>query len=455
MDDGGARMSAATLPRADDIAGLGADPMRWLADGRTRLGDLYALPAEGPLLSNEADCSGVVAVFGEAHQRAVLGDIERFVLPTSAALRLGLPPALARLNASLHGLRGERHAREKALLARALNTVDDVRLAAIAEAAVASVDAALSGDAPWPLLATMRAIARRAGTALLFGDTAIDGFTTDALMTYFQLRREAAAPWADHDAAAHAHLIESGERVDAGLRAYRRAVRAARGGGDFGLLGTLAADDALDEDTFVAHANVQFISSNEPVAVALTWTLLALSQLPGLRGRLRAADAAHDVGLADAVLAESLRVLTPNALMVRIARVPVRVGAHRLPAHTEVLLCPFLSHRDPVLFPEPTQFRPSRWAGLRPSGYAYFPFGAGGHGCVGRSLALRTLRAVTTALRRRGDAVLVDDTAIDWRVHVMLMPTIDPSMRMRTTTEAGGALRGGVAEIVALSDEWC
>lgn len=448
-------MSAAMLPCADDIERLGVDPMLWLAEWRARLGDLYALPAEGPLLSNEVDCSGVVAVFGEAQHRAVLGDIERFVLPTSAAMRLGLPPALVNLNASLHSLRGERHAHEKALLARALNAVDDVRLAAIAENAVAAVEDALHDAEGWPLLATMRAIARRAGTALLFGDAAIDGFATDALMDYFQLRREAAAPWASREEAVHARLVACGLEVDAGLRAYRRAVRAARGAGDFGLLGALAADEAMDEDTFVAHANVQFISCNEPVAVALTWTLLALSQLPGLRGRLRAADAAGDDGLADAVLAESLRVLTPNALMVRIARVPVRVGAHRLPARTEVLLCPFLSHRDPALFPEPTRFRPARWAGLRPSGYAYFPFGAGGHGCVGRNLALRTLRAVMAALRRRGDAVLVADTAIDWRVHVMLMPTIDPSMRLRACAQVGGALRGGVAEIVDLSDEWC
>ena len=81
-------MSAARpLPRVGDVAAIGADPMAWLADARARHGDVFALDMTGPLLSRDDDCEQVIAVFGEAHQRAVLGDIERFVLPVSAAVR--------------------------------------------------------------------------------------------------------------------------------------------------------------------------------------------------------------------------------------------------------------------------------------------------------------------------------------------------------------------------------
>lgn len=467
--DGGHRMSATRpLPRAGDVAAIGADPMAWLADARARHGDLFALDLHGPLLSRDDDCVQVVAVFGEAHQRAVLGDIERFVLPVSAAVRLGLPAPLVHLNASLHGMRGEAHAQAKAQLARALARADAERIAAAARHAVDAGFAALDAD-DWPLLDTMRRVTLAASTSLLFGDIAIDGFDPAAVMDYFRLRREAAAPWAALDDAAREALVRSGLALDGGLRRYRAAVRAAhRDAAMFGALAALALDDAIDDDAFVGHANVLAVSTNEPVAVAMAWTLLALSQLPTLRARLRAADdgrsdpaaALSQETLADAVLAESLRVLTPNALMVRTTRTAVRLGAHRLPAHTEVLLCPFLSHREPSLFLRPERFLPARWADLRPSPYVYFPFGAGGHVCVGRALALRLLRALLAVLSSRGDALLREDVAIDWRVHVMLLPTHDPRMRLQARGAAegavhGGLLHGGVRDIVTLHDDGC
>lgn len=464
---GGRRMSAARpLPRADGVAAIGIDPMAWLADARARHGDLFALDMAGPLLSRDDACAQVVAVFGEAHQRAVLGDIERFVLPVSAALRLGLPAPLVQLNASLHGMRGDAHAQAKAQLARALARADGERIAAAARQAVEAVFATLDRD-DWPLLDTMRRTTLAASTALLFGDVAVAGFEPAAVMDYFRLRREAAAPWAALDDDAREALVRSGLALDAGLRRYRAAVRAARRDlSGFGALAALALDEAIDDDAFVGHANVLAVSTNEPVAVAMAWTLLALSQLPALRARLHTDGGRFDPvaalsqeTLADAVLSESLRVLTPNALMVRTTRTAATLGGHRLPAHTEVLLCPFLSHREPTTFPQPERFRPARWADLRPSPYVYFPFGAGGHVCVGRALALRLLRALLAALSSRGDALLRGDAEIDWRVHVMLLPTRDPRMRLDGRGDGGaatgGRLHGGVRDIVTLRDDGC
>ncbi|MGN6154092.1 MAG: cytochrome P450, partial [Lysobacteraceae bacterium] len=443
---------------------------------RARHGDLFALDMAGPLLSRDDDCAQVVAVFGEAHQRAVLGDIEHFVLPVSAAVRLGLPAPLVHLNASLHGMRGDAHAQAKAQLARALAHADAGHIAAAARQAVDAGFAARDPD-DWPLLDTMRGVTLAASTSLLFGEVAIDGFDPAAVMDYFRLRREAAAPWAALDADAREALVRSGLALDGGLRRYRAAVCAAvraapRDAAMFGTLAPLALDAAIDDEAFVGHANVLAVSTNEPVAVAMAWTLLALSQLPTLRARLRDDDGRSgpgpalsqetpaDAALSDAVLSESLRVLTPNALMVRTTRTAVRLGAQRLPARTEVLLCPFLSHREPALFREPERFLPARWADLRPSPYVYFPFGAGGHVCVGRALALRLLRALLAALSSRGDALLREDVAIDWRVHVMLLPTCDPRMRLQARDAGdaavhGGVLHGGVRDIVTLHDDGC
>ena len=459
----------ANMPCAHDLQRLGAEPMACLDRWRRELGDLYRLDHPGPLLTRDEDCPGVVVVSGEAHQRAVLTDIERFVLPESAARTLGLPPALRTLNAGLHGMRGAGHEHHKQLLARMLAAVDAEAMRIAIAPAARAIAARLKAGAG--ALVSMRALTLEASSRLLFGAAGSATVGPERLMAYFQLRREAAAPGRVVDATTRTRLIALGEAVDAGLRGYRRQLRAAPGtGNENGALAALALADDIDENAFVGHANVLFISCNEPVAVALTWTLLALSQLPGLQARLRAESIAGErrdgrsaasMPLLESVLSESLRVLTPNALMVRVVREPVMLGGYRLPAGCEVLLCPFLSHRDPLLFPEPQRFSPSRWSGLRPSAYTYFPFGAGGHGCVGRALALRMLHTALSALLREGAVVLDGDADVDWRVQVMLMPTVDPMLRLCDGSPTqrgmfgGGMLHGGIKDIVALSDEWC
>lgn len=454
----------ADMPCAHDLQRLGAEPMACLDRWRRELGDLYRLDHAGPLLTRDEDCPGVVVVSGEAHQRAVLTDIERFVLPESAARTLGLPPALRTLNAGLHGMRGDRHEHHKQLLARMLAAVDAEAMRVAIAPAVRAVAERMRARAA--ALVSMRALTLEASSRLLFGPAGSAIVGPERLMAYFQLRREAAAPGRAVDAATRTRLIALGEAVDAGLRGYRREARAVPGNAaEYGALAALVMADDLDEDAFVGHANVLFISCNEPVAVALTWTLLAISQLPRLQTRLRAESIANDsrdgrtapsMPLLESVLSESLRVLTPNALMVRVMREPVVLGGYRLPVGCEVWLCPFLSHRDPQWFPEPQRFSPSRWTGLRPSAYAYFPFGAGGHGCVGRALALRMLHTALSALLREGTIVLDGDADVDWRVQVMLMPTVDPALRMYDASPPmRGRMHGGIADIVELSDEGC
>ncbi len=458
----------ADMPCARDLQRLGAEPMACLDRWRHELGDLYRLDHAGPLLTRDEDCPGVVVVSGEAHQRAVLTDIERFVLPESAARTLGLPPALRTLNAGLHGMRGASHEQHKQLLARMLATVDTEAMRIAIAPAVQTIATRLRAGAG--ALVSMRALTLEASSRLLFGTAGSAVVDPEGLMAYFQLRREAAAPGRAIDTATRMRLIALGEAVDAGLRGYRRQVRAVSDAAGFaatahGALAALALADDIDENAFVGHANVLFISCNEPVAVALTWTLLALSQLPGLQARLRAESTAGDsrdgrtgpsMPLLEAVLSESLRVLTPNALMVRVVCEPVMLGGYRLPVGCEVLLCPFLSHRDPQWFPQPQRFSPSRWAGLRPSAYTYFPFGAGGHGCVGRALALRMLHTALSALLSEGAIALEGDADVDWRVQVMLMPTVDPLLRLHDEYPAQpGMLHGGIADIVELSDEGC
>ena len=236
-----------------------------------------------------------------------------------------------------------------------------------------------------------------------------------------------------------------GDAVDADLRRYVRACRTAGSTSD-GILARLArlettSGTILTEDEVVGHANVLFVSSTEPVAVSLTWILLILSQLPTLRQALRQELARAtteidsmspppcDLPLLDSAISETLRLLPPNAFMVRTTTRPVVLGDFELPRQCEIVVCPFVSHRDPEYFPQPDDFKPDRWSRTAPSPFVYFPFGAGGHSCVGRALALSAIRAALTCLLPRYDLVLAGDQEVDWRLHIIFMPRVDPFVR--------------------------
>jgi cytochrome P450 len=225
----------------------------------------------------------------------------------------------------------------------------------------------------------------------------------------------------------------------------------------------------LSADEIVGHMNILFISSTEPLAVALTWTLLILSQLPRLRRTLRdelgavvgsaipAGDDVERLVLLERVVNESLRVFPPNAFMVRLTAEPVLLGGFALPARCEVILCPYLSHRDAGAFERPDAFRPDRWKQPPPSPFQFFPFGAGGHACIGKALAMRMMKTALAFLLPRYDVVLAGDQEIDWRLHIQFMPKSDPAVVLsRAGSEPApvpGKLGGPVRDMIRLDDE--
>jgi cytochrome P450 len=449
------------LPRATDATAFAADPFAFLARARAELGDVVVLRDGGPVFSRAADCPGVVTVFGAAAYRTVLGDLETYGMPVSAARQLGLPPAVINLTRGLHAMRGDEHATQRRIVGAVLSEDVAGRTAMVGEI----VDGVVRSWRPGRtirLLDTMRCLALALSARVLFGAGRPElrelpelPELMNRLDTFFTVRREVSAQGARIDAASRTLVAALGIPLDAALRAYVRACRAGdvSRAGD-GIIGRLAATE-LPEDAVVAHANVLFVSSTEPIAVALTWILLVLSQRPALRGELRHALAAGD-GLArgallDRVIGECLRLLPPNAMMARVTTGPAELGGAALPIGTEIMLCPFVAHRDPARFSEPDHFLPERWVSARPSPFEYLPFGAGGHACAGRALASALIASVLAALLPRHDLVLADEQAIDWRLHIQLLPRVDPVMRIRSPTSRarpGAVWRGCVADLV-------
>ncbi|GJF32443.1 cytochrome P450 [Kitasatospora sp. NE20-6] len=137
------------------------------------------------------------------------------------------------------------------------------------------------------------------------------------------------------------------------------------------------------------------VAGYETTATTLTWLYRLLDRHPGERTRALDAGPAGSPARAAAVRAlvgETMRLHPVAWLLPRHATEDDVVAGHLITAGSTVLTCPYLTHRDPGLWPEPDGFRPGRFlpAGERPAGPgAYFPFGLGPRACLGAQLAQR------------------------------------------------------------------
>jgi cytochrome P450 len=458
------------IPRVADLGQFYQDPLTFLTHARAELGDVFVLRDGAPVFSRSSECAGALAVFGSANQQTVLTDTDLFGMPVSAAQHLSLPANLVNLNRGLHSMRGEQHDQQQRLLLRVLSdrAVQD-RHEAITSEVVRFMEHWHRGQ-KISLLTEMRGLTFEVSTRYLFGERYEETVTLAQLAeTFFHSRREITSSGNSPNESSLAELVALGTSLDEAMRRHIRWSRQQAGVAADGLLAKLARLEVrpgtpLSEDEMVGHSNVLFMSNNEPIAVALTWTLLVLSQLPDLRqalreelhetaaGKVPSLTALSGFSLLDSVINESLRLLTPNAMMARITTRAGSLNGLSLPERCEVVLFPLLAHRDANVFARPEEFLPERWLGARPSPFEYFPFGAGGHACVGRSLALHVLKATLALLINDYEIVLADDQEIDWQVHIIFMPGSEPIMKLQTPGAVGlkaGRLLGPVRDLIS------
>ncbi|MBT2448900.1 cytochrome P450 [Streptomyces sp. ISL-43] len=137
------------------------------------------------------------------------------------------------------------------------------------------------------------------------------------------------------------------------------------------------------------------VAGHETTASTLTWLYLLLDRHPEARERALAAGDAGSPERGEAVRAlvsETLRLYPSAWILPRHAVEDDVLSGYAVEAGTDVLVCPYLAHRDPVLWPDPERFDPPRFTtpGGRPTlSGAYVPFGIGPRACLGLQFALR------------------------------------------------------------------
>lgn len=138
------------------------------------------------------------------------------------------------------------------------------------------------------------------------------------------------------------------------------------------------------------------VAGHETTATTLTWLYLLLDRYPAAREHALTAGGespAQRRQALQALIHETLR-LYPSAWILprHVTEDDILAGGYAVRAGTDILISPYLTHRDPELWPEPEHFDSRRF--LTPDGRpthpgAYFPFGLGPRACLGLQFALR------------------------------------------------------------------
>lgn len=189
-------------------------------------------------------------------------------------------------------------------------------------------------------------------------------------------------------------------RIDA---VARHAIEAARGGaagpdgpGLLHLLVEASAERPEYTDRLIRDELVTLlVAGHETTATTLTWLYMLLDRHPAAREQALAAGGDGSPQRREAIQAlvsETLRLYPSAWILPRHAVEGDTLAGYAIEAGTDVLVCPYLSHRDPVLWPDPERFDPLRF--ITPGGRpalpgGYVPFGIGPRACLGLQFALR------------------------------------------------------------------
>jgi cytochrome P450 len=202
-------------------------------------------------------------------------------------------------------------------------------------------------------------------------------------------------------------------------------------GDPFDILETLVTDGELTDGEIRDQVVTLIGAGFDTTAAALAWTLWRATLEPELWNRL-GVEADHvlgpivatslspdehtlaELGLADRVMRETLRLHPPGALTPREAAVDVEIGGYLVPATTMVVWSAHLAGRDPNTWADPLRFDPGRFldptdeqqAAMRA---AWVPFGHGVRNCIGFALAQMELTLIVARVAQR--LVLVPATS--------------------------------------------
>lgn len=175
--------------------------------------------------------------------------------------------------------------------------------------------------------------------------------------------------------------------------------------------------DRMTDQQARDEAMTLFNAGHDSTAAALAWVWHFVATQPGVQGRLveeigrvlGARPAAYgDVARLEytqRVIKESMRIYPSTwGLFAREAIEDTEIGGWPIRKGSWMLAYQWVTHRDGRFFEDPQRFDPDRFAPGRVENiphYAYFPFGAGPHVCIGNTFAIMEMTLIVASVLQR------------------------------------------------------
>jgi cytochrome P450 len=174
--------------------------------------------------------------------------------------------------------------------------------------------------------------------------------------------------------------------------------------------------ELLDERLVRDEVITMLFAGSETTALMLSWTWYLLSQHPEverqlhteldevLAGRLPTIDDLSALKYTRMVLQETMRLYPPVWFLFRQSLKEDEINGYHVAANAKVVVSPYSTHRHPDFWENPEQFDPLRFTPENSQGrprYAYLPFGAGRHLCLGNNLAMMEGQLILATVAQR------------------------------------------------------
>ena len=144
------------------------------------------------------------------------------------------------------------------------------------------------------------------------------------------------------------------------------------------------------------------VAGHETTATALAWVFERLAHTEGSTEALHGAVEEGDDEYVTALVQETLRLRPVLDVVVRQVNRPVEIAGYSFEPGEMVVPCIHLVHRRDDIYPDPQEFRPSRWKETTPGTYTWIPFGGGVRRCIGASFAMAEMEIVMKEVARAG-----------------------------------------------------
>lgn len=176
--------------------------------------------------------------------------------------------------------------------------------------------------------------------------------------------------------------------------------------------------EKLSEAAIINEIKTFLVTGHETAGYALTWIFSTLIKHPEILERVtqevqsvlgdRKAtfDDVAKLEYTRRVIEETLRIYPPIWVFTRKNVEDLPIDGYKIPARSNLIICPYILHRHPAHWPSPEKFDPDRFlpenVAKRPK-MSYLPFGAGPRVCIAGSFAMMKLPLIIATVLQRVD----------------------------------------------------